>query len=153
MFQRIELVIEYWRTTLSDTFPFREIKKLNQLHLIHPATFGTYKHRSRLRGLFGPKARQVRRLGNLHCFHLAAAAFWAISLRSFAVSFWARAFAPACPLLVRPDFLLSSISPVAIRPTMIAAPMTSAGRFSPLGPFGIRSFPPFHRTAPAPWDR
>jgi hypothetical protein len=33
--------------------------------------------------------------------------------------------------------VLSSISPVAILPTMTAAPITSAGRFSPLGPLGI----------------
>ena len=31
----------------------------------------------------------------------------------------------------------ASISPVAILPTMTAAPITSAGRFSPFGPFGI----------------
>jgi hypothetical protein len=34
--------------------------------------------------------------------------------------------------------LVSSISPVAILPTMTAAPITSAGRFSPRGPRGIR---------------
>src|ERR1019366_7446815 len=33
---------------------------------------------------------------------------------------------------------LSSISPVAILATMIAAPITSPGRFSPRGPLGIR---------------
>jgi hypothetical protein len=33
--------------------------------------------------------------------------------------------------------LVSSTSPVAILPTMTAAPITSAGRFSPLGPLGI----------------
>jgi hypothetical protein len=32
----------------------------------------------------------------------------------------------------------SSISPVAIRITRTALPITSAGRFSPLGPFGIQ---------------
>jgi hypothetical protein len=31
----------------------------------------------------------------------------------------------------------SSISPVAILATMMAAPITSAGRFSPLGPLGM----------------
>jgi hypothetical protein len=31
----------------------------------------------------------------------------------------------------------SSISPVAIFITLTAAPITSAGRFSPLGPLGI----------------
>ena len=36
-----------------------------------------------------------------------------------------------------PDtFVRSSISPVAILATMTAAPITSAGRFSPLGPLG-----------------
>jgi len=36
---------------------------------------------------------------------------------------------------------VSSISPVAIFMTWIALPITSAGRFSPLGPLGI--YPPF----------
>jgi hypothetical protein len=35
----------------------------------------------------------------------------------------------------------SSISPVAILAIMIALPITSAGRFSPLGPLGM-SLPP-----------
>jgi hypothetical protein len=46
-------------------------------------------------------------------------------------------FAPwvACAALLGAPFLNS---PVAIRTTRTALPMTSAGRFSPLGPFGIR---------------
>jgi hypothetical protein len=47
----------------------------------------------------------------------------------------ARALPPAFPPLTRFGALPlgSSISPVAIRATMTAAPITSAGRFSPLG--------------------
>jgi hypothetical protein len=56
---------------------------------------------------------------------------------SSAERFLARAFAPACPDRTRPDFaFVSSISPVAIRRTWTALPITSEGRFSPLGPLG-----------------
>src|SRR3982074_2974378 len=45
--------------------------------------------------------------------------------------------------------VMSSISPVAILAIMIALPMASAGRFSPLGPLGIHQFPDhgFHLAA------
>jgi len=71
--------------------------------------------------------------------HRAAAALLAILLRSCGESFFVRARAPAAPLRVRPDFgsVASEISWVANRATMIAAPITSAGRFCPSGPRGI----------------
>jgi hypothetical protein len=74
-----------------------------------------------------------------HFSHLARAARLAISDRFSCESFSARAFAPALPLLVRPDFgrNVSLISPVAILATITAAPITSAGRLSPRGPVGI----------------
>ena len=70
----------------------------------------------------------------------------AISDRSCGVSAFALAAAPFLPDLLRATFVaaivaLSSTSPVAIFATMIAAPITSPGRFSPLGPFGI-PYPP-----------
>jgi hypothetical protein len=73
---------------------------------------------------FCPCRRQLHR-------HLAPAAFLAIADRSAGVIFSARAFAPAFPDRTLPDgsFNVSSISPVAILATMIAAPITSAGRF------------------------
>ncbi len=69
----------------------------------------------------------------------APAAFLAISLRSSAVNFSARAFAPACPLRTLPDgsFSGSLLSPTDNRATVIAHPMTSAGLRSPFGPRGI----------------
>jgi hypothetical protein len=71
-------------------------------------------------------------------FHRAAAAFLAIFFRSSPERLSARAFAPARPDRMRPDFGTgSSISPVAMRMTWTALPITSAGRFSPLGPRGI----------------
>src|SRR3989442_149107 len=62
-----------------------------------------------------------------------------MALRSSGDNALARALAPARPLRVRPDLGLgvSIISPVAILPTMTAAPITSAGRFSPRGPRGM----------------
>ena len=55
--------------------------------------------------------------------------------------FWRSAFAapPAFPALEGETDLTgaSSIAPVAILATMMAAPITSAGRFSPLGPWGF----------------
>src|SRR5687768_3182661 len=56
-------------------------------------------------------------------------------------SILARAAPPALPPLARLGALLglSSASPVAMRPTRMAAPITSAGRFSPLGPLGMQS--------------
>jgi hypothetical protein len=53
----------------------------------------------------------------------------------------ARELGPALPPLARLGALLglSSASPVAMRPTSMAAPITSAGRFSPRGPLGIWS--------------
>jgi hypothetical protein len=68
------------------------------------------------------------------------AAFAAISFRRAGVSALARALLPARPLRTFPaDFLLpgSSNFPIAIRMTWTALPMTSAGRFSPLGPLGM----------------
>src|SRR4051812_25740323 len=58
---------------------------------------------------------------------------------------FARAFPPMRPSATAAAFLpssvvISSISPVAILAIMIALPMASAGRFSPLGPRGIVSF-------------
>jgi hypothetical protein len=69
----------------------------------------------------------------------AAAAFLAIVLRLLGVNLAARASPPALPLRTLPDFavVVSEISPVAIRMTWTALPITSAGRFSPLGPRGI----------------
>src|SRR2546423_3379240 len=54
----------------------------------------------------------------------------------------ALAFPPMRPSATAAAFLpssvvMSSISPVAILATMMALPITSAGRFSPLGPRGI----------------
>lgn len=73
-------------------------------------------------------------------FHRFFAAFCAISERLFPDIAFARAFPPLLPSSAAADLgaaLVSIISPVAIRPTMIAAPITSAGRRSPLGPLGI----------------
>jgi len=49
----------------------------------------------------------LRDFFEFHDFHLAAAAFFAISDRFLGDSLSARAFAPALPLFVRADFLLS----------------------------------------------
>jgi hypothetical protein len=53
----------------------------------------------------------------------------------------ARAFPPRLPSSAAADFAESGSSsvssPVAIRMTLTALPITSAGRFSPLGPRGI----------------
>ncbi len=72
--------------------------------------------------------------------HLAADAARAISLRRSGVSATARAGPPLRPPFARFGIfrgsLVSSISPVAIFATMTAQPITSAGRRSPLGPFG-----------------
>src|ERR1700733_14401831 len=78
-------------------------------------------------------------------FHLEAAAFLAISFRRLAVMPSARAFPPIRPSATAAAFLpssvsVSSISPVAIRMTWMALPITSAGRFSPLGPRGINCY-------------
>jgi hypothetical protein len=80
-----------------------------------------------------------RRNGGYRRFQRSAAAFLAIALRFAGDRTFARALAPAWPLRTRPDLGLStsSISPVAILPTMTAAPITSAGRFSPRGPRGM----------------
>lgn len=69
--------------------------------------------------------------------HLALAARRAISTRSDLVSFLILAFAPAIPLLRRPDGNCSLVSPVAILATATAQPTVSAGRFCPRGPVGI----------------
>src|SRR4051794_3166943 len=73
------------------------------------------------------------------------AAALAIAFRRFALKPFARAVPPILPSATAagffPSFLedgtLSSISPVAILAIMTARAFTSAGRFSPLGPFGI----------------
>ena len=60
---------------------------------------------------------------------------------SFGESFFALAAPPIFPALLAALAsrvrMSSSISPVAMRITLTALPMTSAGRFSPLGPRGI----------------
>src|SRR6185437_9888936 len=73
--------------------------------------------------------------------HRFAAAFLAISARRFFESVAALALPPRLPssaaaLLVAGD-RSSSSSPVAIRMTLTALPITSAGRFSPRGPLGM----------------
>src|ERR1700722_206347 len=75
-------------------------------------------------------------------FHLDLAAFLAISDRRLALIPSARALPPMRPSATAAAFLPSSvvvcsISPVAIRVTWKALPMTSAGRLSPLGPRGM----------------
>jgi hypothetical protein len=71
-------------------------------------------------------------------FQRAEAAFFAISKRFSLESLSPLAFPPAFPLRIRPDIGGSaSSSPVAIFATMMAQPITSAGRFSPWGPVGI----------------
>jgi hypothetical protein len=74
--------------------------------------------------------------------HRPLAAFWAIWRRRSGVSFLARETPPLRPSAAADSCLrLSEISPVAIRMTWTALPMTSAGRFSPLGPRGIKDGP------------
>jgi hypothetical protein len=71
-------------------------------------------------------------------FQRAKAAFFAISERFSLESFSRLAVPPAFPLRIRPDIGGSaSSSPVAIFATIMAQPITSAGRFSPRGPVGI----------------
>jgi hypothetical protein len=84
------------------------------------------------------------RLGLLAIYpQRCAAAFLAMAVRSSCDRFCARAFDPACPERTLPDgfFKTSRISPVAMRPTIMAQPMASAGRFWPWGPCGIKSPP------------
>jgi hypothetical protein len=73
--------------------------------------------------------------------HLASDAFLAIRCLSSEDRFSARRFPPILPPLARLGAIegVSSISPVAIFATIIAAPITSAGLFSPRGPLGITS--------------
>jgi hypothetical protein len=89
---------------------------------------------------FGGAQCVIHAKGNLY-YHpqRPAAAFLAMADRSSCVNFFARAAAPAFPDRTLPDgsFNLSSISPVAILATIIAAATVSAGRFWPSGPFGI----------------
>jgi hypothetical protein len=76
----------------------------------------------------------------------AFAAFFAISARFFLLNPFARAFPPMRPNATAAGFFpsdpgvgfTSSISPVAILPIMTVRAFTSAGRFSPFGPRGIR---------------
>src|SRR5713101_3324319 len=79
-------------------------------------------------------------------FQRVLAAFLAISLRRLALMPSARALPPMRPSATAAAFLpssvvRSSISPVAILPIMTAAPITSAGRFSPFGPRGMSLSP------------
>lgn len=76
--------------------------------------------------------------------------FLLISSRLAGESFSALAFPPALPLTARPGAFpsLSTISPVAIRPTMTAAEFVSAGRRTPLGPLGIVRFTPVSLDCP-----
>jgi hypothetical protein len=85
----------------------------------------------------------------LSYLHRAFAASVAIADRSAGDSRAARASAPARPLRTLPDDMIgaSSISPVAMRMTVTAQPIKSAGRFCPCGPFGILSSL-FHHTQP-----
>lgn len=74
--------------------------------------------------------------------HRRLAAFFATADRCSAESFFALASPPRFPKLTAALSFPSSVSvsslssPVAIRAILIALPMTSAGRFSPLGPLG-----------------
>jgi hypothetical protein len=84
--------------------------------------------------------------------HRFLAAFRVISARRFLLITSARAFPPLRPSATSAGSLpsslglASSLSPVAILATMMAAPITSAGRFSPLGSrcisfsFGLGTF-------------
>ena len=69
----------------------------------------------------------------------AAAAALAISLRFDFERLFARAFPPKLPSWAAALWALdvSVSSPVAIRITLTALPITSAGRFWPFGPVGI----------------
>jgi hypothetical protein len=70
----------------------------------------------------------------------AAAAFRAIAARRLGVIRAALALPPRLPSSAAALLALSSSSvssQVAIRMTLTAAPITSAGRFSPRGPLGI----------------
>jgi hypothetical protein len=72
-------------------------------------------------------------------FQRLVAAFLAISDRFFLERLLALALPPFDPNSAAADLgaVFSSASPVAIFPTRIAAPITSAGLFSPFGPRGI----------------
>jgi hypothetical protein len=74
-------------------------------------------------------------------FHLLAAAFRAISARCSLLSDLALAFPPRLPSSAAANLAESGnssvSSPVAIRITLTALPITSAGRFSPRGPWGM----------------
>src|ERR1700737_968211 len=74
------------------------------------------------------------------------AAFFAISARRSGVMLLARATPPFLPSAFAAGSLpssgiVSSISPVSTRMTRTALPITSAGRFSPLGPLGMARLP------------
>jgi len=74
--------------------------------------------------------------------HLFAAAFFAIAARRSGLMLLARAFPPRLPSATAAAFLPSSVSisvssPVRMRMTFTALPITSAGRRSPLGPLGM----------------
>ena len=124
-----------------------EIEQLNRL-VLSPSRAHLGQVSEQLNDLVESSGKSEARLapstkiGNsVHGAHLASAALRPISRRCSAVSDSARAFAPACPLRTRPDGSLSVslTSPTDNRATITAAPITSAGRFSPLGPVGISS--------------
>src|SRR3984893_3267122 len=62
-----------------------------------------------------------------------------------------RPSATAAAFLPSSVVAVSSISPVAILPTMTAAPITSAGRFSPRGPRGSMMVNAFANRVPIVW--
>ena len=83
-------------------------------------------------------------------FHRFVAAAFAISVRRSGVIALARAAPPLAPSAfaagsLPSSIVSSSISPVAICMTRTALPMTSAGRFWPLGPVGMRFIRPFEQ--------
>lgn len=95
-------------------------------------------HQNRIH--FQPK-KYIILFSYLHLPQRPFAAALAISARFSGDKDLARARPPLRPNRAASDSgpRFSSISPVAIRPTMTAAPITSAGRFSPLGPLGMGS--------------
>jgi hypothetical protein len=78
---------------------------------------------------------------DVHLYQRCFAAIRAISARRCGGIFAARAFPPREPSSAAANFAESGTSsvssPVAILMTLTALPITSAGRFSPLGPFGM----------------
>ena len=91
-------------------------------------------------------ANPAGRLGGRYFSHRFPAAFLAISAFRSGVRAFALAAPPSFPsccagLGAGASSRSSGSSPVAIRMTRTAAPITSAGRFSPRGPLGIMQPP------------